>query len=381
MPRKLRTQVEEVFRLDSLLPEEWLHRPFYNVQPSSFRPFIRSAHKRTPELFSSDVSATDEDGKRLLNQVLTVITASLKLQKLESSDRPRKEHDYIHNVYFFRSLAMTMSDHLSQCSISLPQPLKPITDDSLHYLNAKTALPDTSVFIPAHRLNELHQESTSPYRVLQGHPSIMGPGNGGETDFRFQATPCTELSSPLKFQFASSFWEDKRDTQSPGHAYRQNIMSTTAALRQLHAFDIDLPVFGLIWQQGEVTAHVDWWEHGEDEQHPVIRSAAYPGPDGHPVGSGGRFHRWVLKEPSDMLQVFLLVRNIDLWTVGTFRELIIEGIENLVESAMHDGKKIRPWRRSSVKVARSSEGDQKRQRSDAVASNSSPTPKRRRKLC
>ena len=41
-------------------------------------------------------------------------------------------------------------------------------------------------------------------------------------------------------------------------AYRQNRMSTASAVRHLHSLRIDVPVFGLVWANGTVRAHVDW---------------------------------------------------------------------------------------------------------------------------
>jgi hypothetical protein len=35
-------------------------------------------------------------------------------------------------------------------------------------------------------------------------------------------------------------------------------MSTAAALRHLHSLYVEAPVFGLLWSDGSVRAHVDW---------------------------------------------------------------------------------------------------------------------------
>lgn len=50
-----------------------------------------------------------------------------------------------------------------------------------------------------------------------------------------------------------------------GDAYRQNRMATASALRQLQCMGIRAPVLGLIWANGTVRAHVDWWEENEKE--------------------------------------------------------------------------------------------------------------------
>lgn len=48
---------------------------------------------------------------------------------------------------------------------------------------------------------------------------------------------------------------------------------------------------------------------------------------------------------SDILQIYFLVRNIDRWTVGKFRELVVHGIHNLVEAIVHKKQTYKPWRR------------------------------------
>lgn len=51
-------------------------------------------------------------------------------------------------------------------------------------------------------------------------------------------------------------------------AYRQNRMSTAAAVRHLHSLHVQAPVFGLVWSDGIVRAHVDWCT-SKDQEHPV----------------------------------------------------------------------------------------------------------------
>ena len=87
--------------------------------------------------------------------------------------------------------------------------------------------------------------------------------------FRFQASPATQFPSSPGFEFVGAFLEDKK----PGFdmlefAYRQNRMSCAAALRHLHSFRIEAPVFGLIWADGKVRAHVDWYSSA-DSARPV----------------------------------------------------------------------------------------------------------------
>jgi solute carrier family 25 carnitine/acylcarnitine transporter 20/29 len=51
-------------------------------------------------------------------------------------------------------------------------------------------------------------------------------------------------------------------------AYRQNRMATAAAVRHLHSLHVKAPVFGLVWSDGTVRAHVDWCV-GKGQEPPV----------------------------------------------------------------------------------------------------------------
>jgi len=127
-------------------------------------------------------------------------------------------------------------------------------------------------------------------------------------------------------------------------AYRQNRMSTTSSARHLHSLHVNAPIFGLIWANGTVRAHVDWASRREGESDgPAVLSAPYPGSNEHkPDGS---FHEWVLDSPSDIIQIYFLVRNIDQWTMGKFRERVVHGINDLVEGVIQKDQTFRPWRR------------------------------------
>lgn len=46
-----------------------------------------------------------------------------------------------------------------------------------------------------------------------------------------------------------------------------------------------------------------------------------------------------------MLQVYFLIRNIDRWTVGKFRDRVIKGVGDLVEGILHKDESFHPWRR------------------------------------
>lgn len=108
--------------------------------------------------------------------------------------------------------------------------------------------------------------------TLKSHPSIKKVGSAQDkSSFRFQATPCVQLPvNNASFEFASSFWEDRKPVhQTIEDAYRQNRMSTTSAARHLHSLRIEAPVFGLLWSNGEVRAHADWWKCEEAGKAPV----------------------------------------------------------------------------------------------------------------
>lgn len=154
-----------------------------------------------------------------------------------------------------------------QCAISLPQPQDTFQNaiDVPRVLNTKTVIPDCAIFIPAARTQSLSHSAKSPYKLLKKHPAVMNTGNAAKrSSFRYQSTPCAQLPDMPGFEFASSFWEDKKPVHALlDDAYRQNRMSTTAAVRHLHSLGIKSPVTGLIWADGIVRAHVDWSEESE----------------------------------------------------------------------------------------------------------------------
>ena len=56
-----------------------------------------------------------------------------------------------------------------------------------------------------------------------------------------------------------------RDKENPSWEAVQRIsrLSTTTMLRQLQAFQINVPVFGILFLGSKVSVHVDWWEESE----------------------------------------------------------------------------------------------------------------------
>ncbi|KAI0961701.1 hypothetical protein AcV7_000735 [Taiwanofungus camphoratus] len=385
IPEELKADVKKVFDVKGQLPNAWLdksteaYKSLQAMLPSDFVAFIVKAHEATPKLFSSKVMP--EASKDLLCDLQSVFSAWTRLQKMRRSSKKWSEADYVANVYnVFRSPAIHESDYRASCSISLAQPLAhlAVSTESVRVLNAKTAFPDSAIFIPAGRIRDLSLSAKSPFKVLKEHPRVAGSGSvGGESSFRFQSTPCTKLPDTPGFEFASAFWEDKK----PVHhlledAHRQNRIATTSAVRQLHSLHVQAPVFGLVWAQGTVRAHVDWWTVEKNKNHPTIRSAAYPGPKNHNRRTSGIFHEWHLDEPNDILQVFLLIRNMDRWTVGGFRDRVIAGINQLVCDVVQQGHKFTPWKRK---------GDVSRLNPNGVPENSNSSvtpassPKRRNK--
>jgi solute carrier family 25 (mitochondrial carnitine/acylcarnitine transporter), member 20/29 len=128
-------------------------------------------------------------------------------------------------------------------------------------------------------------------------------------------------------------------------AYRQNRMATAAAVRHLHSLRIKSPIFGLVWASGSVRAHVDWCRC-EEGKTPIILSAPYPG-DRNSEETSDIFYEWQLDQPSDILQVYFLIRNIDHWTTaGHFRDRVMSGIKDLLEGVVHNEEKYEPWKRA-----------------------------------
>ena len=137
-----------------------------------------------------------------------------------------------------------------------------MTHKAAQNLNARTIRPDGSLFVPPSQLSELSASEKSPFNVLAQHRNANNSAShGGASSFKWQSTLCAKLPARPGFEIASCFWEDKKPEQKELEvAYRQNRMATTAALRQLHALGIEARIFGLVWAEGTVRAHVDWYK-------------------------------------------------------------------------------------------------------------------------
>lgn len=145
----------------------------------------------------------------------------------------------------------------------MPRPLQGIeTDDSSkRVLGARLIAPDSAIFVRPDSIRRLSSTKNSPFNSMNTHPSILQacglkPGDS----FRYQVTPCMDLPDERRaMEFISSVWEDKKpNINAFDSAYRQNRMACASAARHLWSFNVHSPVFGLLWADGKVRAHVDW---------------------------------------------------------------------------------------------------------------------------
>ncbi|OSD03550.1 hypothetical protein PYCCODRAFT_1466922 [Trametes coccinea BRFM310] len=351
LPSEMRRHVNDVFRLTRRLPQTWtdkkskVHRGFARVSDPEFADFLDSAHRSAPDLFSDDVRH-DEEARCILHGLHTVFTAWKSAGMMRESSHKFSETEYAMKV-LVRTAAVRHSLQRVQHAISLPQPSSThkISTEAVRVLNAKVAKPDGALFIPTHCLTDLCESEQSAYKILCRSLKRRSGTVGGESSFRYQSTLCAKLPEARVFEFAGTFWEDKKPSQDELHAaYRQNRMATTSALRQLHALNVQAPVFGLVWAEGKVRAHVDWWQLKNGEV--MIYSAPYGGPPfkGRRKRSSA-FHEWDLAKPADIISVYLLMTNLDRWTTGAFCDAVVAGTSELARR-VHAGQTVVPWRRS-----------------------------------
>ncbi|KAH9897982.1 hypothetical protein C8Q73DRAFT_683286 [Cubamyces lactineus] len=355
LPDVLRPHAVEVFRLVGQLPLKCMdkkskcYRNLVRNASPEFIDFLASAHASASELFSEDV-AYDDEMRAVLDNLRTIFTAWKSAEAMRKSTRKFSETEYAMKVYtLVRTSAVERSVARLQHSICLPQPAPThkLTPEAIRTLNAKIAKPDGLLFIPTVRLAELCEMEQSPYKVLSRSLRRKSGTVGGESSFRYQSTLCAKLPDARVFEIAGVFWEDKKPSQDELHtAYRQNRMATTAALRQLHALNVRAPVFGVVWAEGKVRAHVDWWQVKGETGEVMIYSAAYSGPPTKKERRlSGAFHEWDLAKPEDIIRVFLLMRNLDRWMTGAFCDAVVAGVTDLA-SKVQLGYTIPPWRRS-----------------------------------
>ncbi|KAI0734487.1 hypothetical protein C8Q72DRAFT_394605 [Fomitopsis betulina] len=403
LPTDLGQHASVIFDVTGQLSKAWIKdltgakEHIEAILPHGFSTFIRSASKSAPEIFSVDKLPEDPLVKELLSELQTVFSTWTKLTEMSKSSRKWSEADYAANIYnVIRGPAIRQGNFRAQCPVALPQPLsiyRPrVKPGDVRILNAKTVCPDGSVFVPKRSLKHLSETSSSIFNELKKMTkgTLSSSGSiGGKSDFRYQATPCTMLSDGGGFDFISSFWEDKKHEHIDA-ACRQNRMATAAAVRQLHALRVRAPVFGLVWAQGTVRAHVDWWEEiegvddsGQTVTIPVVRSAPYGGASPRSRRTSRLYHEWDLRKPADILRVYLLIKNIDRWTVNGFIKCINGGIRDLRDGILNREHTLVPWKRNgdiavAVQDVREGKGRSTQQTGNSATPVSTP-PKRRRK--
>jgi solute carrier family 25 (mitochondrial carnitine/acylcarnitine transporter), member 20/29 len=184
---------------------------------------------------------------------------------------PRTSKVPSQNLY---SNSLLTSINRAKWPICLPQPPehRQIRAQSIRILNAKSVVPDGAVFVPEKAIRKLSLSADSAFKQLRRAGLTGSAARRGES-FACQSTPCVQLPQTPGFRFASAFWEDKKAVHSLlDDAYRQNRMATAAAVRHLHSLHVKAPVFGLVWSDGSVRAHVDWCVSKEGE--PPVRAMA-----------------------------------------------------------------------------------------------------------
>ncbi|VDC01925.1 unnamed protein product [Peniophora sp. CBMAI 1063] len=353
LPDVLSQTAVDVFDTFARLPRAWVdatsaqYGSMQSTCSSECLNFFGAAYEACPDMFSDDVDPSTASSLRLFDDLRCVFVAHERLLKLQSSEGAVSEASMVANVYeVIRSSAVSTSSYRAKCPVTLAQPMErlTITPDSLRILSAATVIPDAALFVPALSIRDLSHSTTSALKTLK-----RSPRTGKPAAFSGQATPCTQLPALPAFEFIASVWEDKKPTQTAVEdAYRQNRMSTTAAVRHLHAMHVHAPVFGLLWADGTVRAHVDW-ATGDWDASPTVQSAPYPGAQ---LSQGVHlFQEWKLKNPADALAVFLLVRNIDAYASGALVQRVRAGVQDLVESVIDQSIPFHPWKRVGKLVA------------------------------
>jgi len=354
LPADIRDDVHAVFDVVGRLPLSWTDKTskeydsISKLSSPGLISFLHDAFGHCPALFCEDDGTMDL--AELYSDITIVYSAWRRLRYMRQSNEKWSEADFVANVYnIFRSPAIRKSTQRVHCTISLPQPLVSANmgSEAVHVLSAKTAVPDSTILIPGSKIRSLSHSAKSPFKVLKGQKAVVKSGSADKgSSFRYQSTPCASLPDSPGFEFASSFWEDKKPVhQMLEDAYRQNRLATTSAVRHLHSLCIKAPVFGLLWANGSVRAHVDWCKAGG--KVPVVLSAPYPGDQdlSEDDEDTSLFHEWQLDRPSDILQVYFLIRNLDVWTTGKFRDRVVGGVKAFADNVVHKKQSYHPWKR------------------------------------
>lgn len=171
-------------------------------------------------------------------------------------------------MHYFELLELTCN-YRNRCQpqLSLPQPVVSTINSAPVFSKTRTIIPDGALFVPTERFDKLCRSERSAFKLLSNSPLVNNAAShGGRSSFRSQSTLCWTLPEEDCFEVAGVFWEDKKPALGElKAAYRQNRMSTAASLRQLHFLKVKTPVFGLIFSEGTVQAHMDWWAENKTQ--------------------------------------------------------------------------------------------------------------------
>ncbi|KZT30706.1 hypothetical protein NEOLEDRAFT_1052891 [Neolentinus lepideus HHB14362 ss-1] len=351
IPEDILDSVSSVFNTNGTIPHAWrseVYRCLKMTAPLGLLTFLRKAHQDRPELFSNRVDATAN------RELLVGITMIFKAwQCLTTNKESWSEADYVANVHnTCRNAAVNASSYRAQTTLSLPQPLSlRVTARTVRVVNSTTIVPDNLLFLPKRLCHKLCSGSRSPFSRLRWDDAVVAISDttSAERAFVYQATPCAQLPETERFEFVSSVSEDKKTVkEGKQEAYRQNRMATASVIRQLAAFGVEpVPIFGLVWENGTVQAHVDWYatQEGKPDVQAIL-SAPYIKDE----AAGGDAHKWRLATPGDMLEVFVLIRNIDAWTVDGFYRRVARGVTAMADRVCSGARAFVPWRRAGELV-------------------------------
>ncbi|KIY70190.1 hypothetical protein CYLTODRAFT_420041 [Cylindrobasidium torrendii FP15055 ss-10] len=357
LPQDLRTSVDDVFEVRGRIPSSWLKKgsKAYKLLRSVAKPglidFLRDAKESEETLFTCD--GEDDDGLKefpiLFSQITKVFDAWVSFTKMKNSAQTYSEADFATACDSFRISAMTLSRPRAQSSISLSHPLdlRGLHPNGVRILSVKTAKPDMVIFIPRLLIADLSDPKGSAFQVLRKHPKVKLAGRPEKgSSFSFQATVRDKLPEKPGFEIASSCWEDKKPVQtSVQSAFNQNRMATIAAVRHLESLGINAPIYGLVWANGTVQAHVDWWEHTaskKGKRSVLVYTAKFPNRKTQDA------QKWKLHKPADILHVNFLVSNIDHWTCNGFKDAVVNGIEGLRTSVVENKGQYTRWKRTGT---------------------------------
>ena len=109
-------------------------------------------------------------------------------------------------------------------------------------------------------------------------------------------------------------------------------------------------------------------------------SAPYTGPQKKSTRRKNLFHDWDLSKPADIIEVYLLLRNLDRWTVEGFRTRVVGGIMGLVQEVSQRGRRVLQWRRRSSLDGRVSRTDEAAEELEPESISSPMKPRPRAKL-